>query len=364
MNKLAEIAVLFFKMGLTAFGGPAAHIAIMESEVVSKRKWLTRQHFLDLVGATNLIPGPNSTEMTMHCGYVRAGYPGLIVAGMCFILPACALTLLVAYLYQQFGNLDVALPLLDGIRVAVLVILAEALIKLTKKAVINKLTAIIGIGAVVAYFFAVPAVWIVLSSGLLYGIMQRSGAVFSLLPMALSVPALTTSSLFFTFLKIGSVLFGSGYVLIAYLDAELVQRLGWLTPEVLLDAVAMGQFTPGPVLSTATFVGYVLDGPMGALAATAGMFLPSFVFAGLLAPAISAWSSKTWLRPILNGLNAGSVGLMAAAAIQLSIDAYVGWTSIVILAVVLFFRFGPKKISALWLIPVAAVLSYLLGMIA
>ncbi len=364
MKHLIEIGSLFFKMGLTAFGGPAAHIAVMEAEVVEKRGWMDKQEFLDLVGATNLIPGPNSTEMTMHCGYVRAGYPGLIVAGAAFILPAALLTAFVAWLYLQFGKFGDADTFLIGFRAAVGIVILEALIKLGKKALISPLTWALGIGTVVGFLFAVNPIYLILAAGLvqLFGSkLIKSNQVFA--PLLAVLPALTNKSLFLSFLKIGSILFGSGYVLVAYLEDELVRKLGWLTQEQLLDSIAMGQFTPGPVLTTATFVGFILKGPMGALLATLGIFLPSFVFAGLLAPAVKKWSKLPFVRPLLNGINAAALGLMGGALIQLAYDNYFNWISGVLLVFTAIFRFGPKKLSPLILIPLAGALGFLISYI-
>jgi len=285
-NKLKEVALVFFKLGCFAFGGPAAHIAMMEDEVVTKRKWMTRDHYLDLIGATNLIPGPNSTEMTMHCGHERAGKKGLFVAGIAFIFPAVFITGILAYLYVTYGDLPEVTPFIKGIQPAVLVIIAGAIFKLGKKALKNWELAIIGVLVLIASLLGVHEVLALLIGGIIGGLYfflksktnSKSLNSFTvlLLPFFTSetLQNTTTLKIFLTFLKVGSILYGSGYVLFAYLDAELVAK-GLLTTTELLEAIGIGQFTPGPVLSTSTFIGYQLGGFWGAIAATTGMFLPS-----------------------------------------------------------------------------------------
>ena len=300
INSIREVAQVFFKLGCIAFGGPAAHIAMMEAEVVEKRKWMSREHFLDLIGATNLIPGPNSTEMTMHCGHERAGVLGLFAAGVCFIFPAVVITGILAWLYVKYGQLPEVEPFIYGIKPAVLAIIAAAIYKLGKKALKNWELGILGAMVVVASLAGVNEILALLTTGIVgtlffYGRAKWHNRVqVHLLPLgpmlllqttATSALKITTSGIFWTFLKVGAVLYGSGYVLFAYLDAELVLR-GWLTRPELMDAIAAGQFTPGPVLSTATFIGYQLGGWSGAVAATMGIFLPSFLFVWLLNPLV------------------------------------------------------------------------------
>ena len=267
VKKLFELVHVFGKLGIIAFGGPAAHIAMMEEEVVTKRKWMTRQHFLDLVGATNLIPGPNSTEMTMHCGHERAGWRGLFVAGISFIFPAVVITGVLAWLYVEYGQVPAIEPFLYGIKPAVLAIILSAVYKLGMKALKNVQLAVIGVLVVAASLLGVNEITAILGAGVTgliwFGWIRgkKDKNLKSVFPLLL-MPTLTGSTatvsslnLFWVFLKIGAVLFGSGYVLVAYLDAELVEKLGWLSRPELLEAIAIGQFTPGPVLSTATFVG-------------------------------------------------------------------------------------------------------------
>lgn len=287
MSALAEVATLFLKLGFTAFGGPAAHIAIMHDEVVSRREWLTDEQFLDLLGATNLIPGPNSTEMAIHIGYVRAGWPGLIAAGLGFILPAALIVLALAWLYVQFGTTPTAGWLLYGIKPVVIAIIAQALWALGGKALKNSALALIGAAVTGLYFLGVHEIVLLFAGGLIFMFLSNRERIRKINPVILlpvGVAALSQSAipfslsiLFLNFLKIGSVLYGSGYVLLAFLRADFVLRLGWLTDQQLLDAVAIGQVTPGPLFTAATFIGYLLGGMPGALLATLGIFLPSFI---------------------------------------------------------------------------------------
>lgn len=295
-GNIKEVAALFFKLGTIAFGGPAAHIAMMEEEVVNKCKWMDRRHFLDLVGATNLIPGPNSTEMTMHCGHERAGIPGLFVAGASFIFPAVVITGIFAWLYAEYGQLPAVEPFVFGIKPA-LAIIASAVIKLGKKALKGWELGILGGLVLAVSFLGVNEILALLSAGVIGAIYfyskskvhtgLKSFIPFALfqLPVAVTATNISQLKIFWSFLKVGAVLYGSGYVLFAYLDSELVMN-GWITRQLLIDAVAIGQFTPGPVLSTATFIGYQMGGIWGALAATIGIFLPSFVFVLLLKPLV------------------------------------------------------------------------------
>lgn len=336
-SRLAELARLFFTLGVVGFGGPAAHIAMMEEEVVQKRRWLTPQAFLDLVGATNLIPGPNSTEMTMHVGFARAGWLGLLVAGTSFIVPAAGLTLLLAWLYVQSAEVPDLAPLLAAIPAAVLAVIAGALWRLGKKAVTSVPLALIAAavaGLLLGGLREIPALLIGGAVGGLFLVVLRRGRGASpplsvrvegpLLAVALqgaiaAAPSLATLGLFF--LKVGSVLYGSGYVLVAYLEADVVGRYGWLTQTQLLDAVALGQLTPGPVLTTSTAVGYLVSGVPGALVATAAIFLPAFVFTGLLHPLVPRLRRHVVTAALLDAVNAASVALMAVVTVRLALGA-------------------------------------------
>lgn len=369
-SRLLEVASVFFKLGVIGFGGPAAHVAMMEEEIVTKRKWMDRQHFLDLMGATNLIPGPNSTEMTMHCGKERAGWMGLFVAGGAFIFPAVVLTLLLAYVYVEYGQVPAIAPIFVGIKPAVLAIIAGAIIKLGKKALKNTTIGIIGAIVLVAAFAGLTEVLAILMGGViaLIWLGVRGDKAYSLAAL-LAIPAvatmgqnLSTTKLFLVFLKVGSILFGSGYVLVAYLQGELVDKLGWLTESQLLDAIAIGQFTPGPVLSTATFVGYQVDGFMGAAVATVGIFLPSFLFVLLLNPLVPLLRSSKAAGAFLDGVNVGAVAIMIAVTFELAKSTLVDWKTIVILLVALFLTFGPKKLSSVWIVLLGMILGYVLSL--
>lgn len=374
-HRLKEVALLFLKLGLFAFGGPAAHIAMMEEEVVSRRKWMTRQHFLDLVGATNLIPGPNSTEMTMHCGQERAGWKGLFVAGICFIFPAVLITGALAYLYVKYGNIPEVAPFLYGIKPAVLAIILSAIFKLGKKALKSWQLGVIGTLTLIASLSGVNEVYAILASGLAgllwLGLINRerdeslSGGAW--LAWILGAgggtlgAAVTPGKLFLVFLKVGAVLFGSGYVLVAYLDAELVEKLGWLSKSELLDAIAIGQFTPGPVLSTATFVGYQLDGWQGALLATLGIFLPSFFFVLLLNPLVPRLRKSKMAASFLDAVNIGAVAVMLGVTYRLAEEIMVDWKAWLIALLAVAVVFGLKKTNPIYLVLGGAILGYALG---
>ncbi len=376
MNKkkrLKEVAGLFFKLGCIAFGGPAAHIAMMEEEVVDKRKWMDRQHFLDLMGATNLIPGPNSTEMTMHCGHERAGIPGLFVAGACFIFPAVVITGIFAWLYAEYGQLPQVEPFIFGIKPAVLAIIAAAVIKLGKKALKNWELAILGGLVLLVSLLGVNEILALLTAGVLGGVYfylrnKFSGNLKSLLPFlllpfpAVSIVKISSLKVFWTFLKVGSVLYGSGYVLFAYLDAELVTN-GWLSRQQLIDAVAVGQFTPGPVLSTATFIGYQLTGFWGAVAATLGIFLPSFLFVLVLNPLVPKMRQSKLLGYFLDSVNIAAVAVIVAVLFEMGRDTLTDWRAIVIAVISLLLTFGIKKVNAMWTVIGGAILGYVLSLI-
>ena len=368
VNVLKEIAGVFLKLGLFAFGGPAAHIAMMEEEIVSRRGWMSRQHFLDLIGATNLIPGPNSTEMTMHCGYERGGRLGLFIAGICFIFPAVCITLLLAWIYVEYGSLPEIQPMISGILPAVLVIIAAAILKLGKKAFKNLELIVVGIVVLVASLFGVNEIIALLAGGLLGGLYfyfkssdNHLAGVAPILPIFLSstiVAKLSTAKIFWTFLKVGSILYGSGYVLFAYLDAELVSN-GWLSRPDLMEAIGIGQFTPGPVLSTATFIGYQLGGFWGALAATAGIFLPSFIFVWILNPLIPKMQRSRLLRAFLDSVNVAAVAVMIAVLILMTRETLVDIQSMVIVAICGILFFGFKRVNSVMVILTGLILGYL-----
>ncbi|MBI4774693.1 MAG: chromate efflux transporter [Deltaproteobacteria bacterium] len=358
---LSEVAALFLKLGLTGFGGPAAHIAMMHDETVKRRKWLSDQEFLDLVGATNLIPGPNSTEMAIHIGFLRARWLGLIIGGLCFITPAMLIVLLLAWVYMRFGSTPQAEWLLYGIKPVVIAIIVQALWSLGKTAVKGLLTATIGVIVIVLNFVGINEIALLFAGGLTvmlvmnYRRLRRQGLVALIVPISgvgvltrVAIP-LNLPHLFLTFLKIGSVLYGSGYVLLAFLRADFVVRFGWLTDQQLIDAVAIGQVTPGPIFTTATFVGYVLGGIPGALLATLAIFLPSFVFVAVSNPLIPCMRKSPWVGSLVDGVNVASLGLMAALTWQLTRTSIVDPLTVTtgLLSALLLIRY---QVSSTWLV--------------
>lgn len=369
MNKnLKEVALLFFKLGSIAFGGPAAHIAMMEDEVVKKRQWMTQQHFLDLMGATNLIPGPNSTEMTMHCGHERAGWKGLLVAGMCFIFPAVVITMLFAWLYQEYGQLPNVQPFLYGIKPAVIAIIIGAVYTLGKKALKNTTLGILGVLTLIACLLGVHEIIALFACGsmgiIIYHYKNSKNNLNCFTPLVLFQITASANSLkiLWAFLKVGALLYGGGYVLFAFLDAELVST-GLLTRQELIDAVAVGQFTPGPVLSTATFIGWQLNGFWGAIAATIGIFLPSFLFVAILNPIIPKMRKSKAIASFLDAVNMAAVALIVAVCIEMSKDTLTDWRTIVIALLSLIVVFGLKKMNSAFIVIASAILGYLLSII-
>jgi chromate transporter len=347
---LGEVARLFLRLGLTAFGGPAAHIAMMRDEVVRRRGWVTDQHFLDLLGATNLIPGPNSTEMAIHLGYVRAGWRGLLAAGVLFILPAALIVLGLAWAYVECGATPQVVWLLYGVKPVIIAIVGYALYGLAKTAVKGPLTGAVVAATLVLYLLNVDELALLFGGALLVAVVvncrRLSGGAVALVQMPLlsvmgaggaaltamvaaAVP-FSLSTLFLTFLKIGAVLYGSGYVLLAFLRTDFVERLGWLTDQQLLDAVAIGQFTPGPVFTTATFVGYLVGGVSGAVLATVGIFVPSFLFVAVSNPLIPRIRQSAWASSLLDGVNASALGLMGGVTLELGRTAIVDPVTILV----------------------------------
>jgi chromate transporter len=371
MSHLTEVASLFLKLGFTAFGGPAAHIGIMHDEVVVRRKWLTDEEFLDLLGATNLIPGPNSTEMAIHIGYRRAGWLGLLTGGFCFIAPATLIVLVLAWLYVQYGTTPQLEWLMYGIKPVVIAIIAQALWLLGSKAFKNKLGLIAGITVFILYFLGFNEIALLFAGGIIVMLIVNIQRIQKINPailiplggitLAQAIP-FNLSTLFLTFLKIGSVLYGSGYVLLAFLRNDFVLRLGWLTDQQLLDAVAIGQVTPGPLFTAATFIGYLLGGTSGALLATLGIFLPSFIFVLISNPLIPKIRNSVWMSSLLDGVNASSLGLMAAVTFQLAFSSLTDFPAVLIAVVslVLLLRY---KINSTWLIASGALTGLILSFI-
>lgn len=441
-SPLKEVAGLFFKLGSIAFGGPAAHIAMMEKEIVEKRKWMDHQHFLDLIGATNLIPGPNSSEMAMHCGHERAGWKGLIIAGITFIVPAVAITMVFAWLYSKYGTLPAAEPYIYGIKPAVVGIILYALYGLGKKAFKNNMLIVMGLVTLGVTFLGVGEITALFACGFSGIIMFFLNKLFSknrtvnhnikenshvgseakenteiiigkvkekekekeeeeeeevkadlqqqalakdkqeklkfnenpkgkkllsvipiaIIPAAAGATTLSVLKIFLIFLKVGALLYGSGYVLFAFLDSELVME-GLLTREQLMDAVAVGQFTPGPVLSTATFIGWQLYGFWGAIAATVGIFLPSFILVAMLNPLIPKLRRSKVMAAFLDAVNVGSVAVIMAVVIQMGRDAITDWRSVLILVISIIVSFGFKKLNSAFIVIGGSLAGWLLLMI-
>jgi chromate transporter len=396
-TRLRELATLFLKLGTISFGGPAAHIALLEGEIVRRRQWVTRQQFLDMLGAANLIPGPTSTEMAINVGFVRAGWAGLCVAGASFIFPAALITGIFAWAYVRFGALTQAVSVLGGIKAAVIAVIAIAIWRLGKTAAKDVWLAVLGGLSLAAFFLGVNPIAILFGGGLM-GMLARRVARFrdtgallfsTMVPrrafvprgaggmrafwlrsfgaMALASaatgtvvarPSIPRIALFF--LKVGAVLYGGGYVLLAFLEQGLVQQHAWLTQQQLLDAVAIGQFTPGPVLSTATFIGYILGGVPGASVATVAIFLPSFFYVALLAPVLFRLRQSAWMAAFLDSVNVCAVALMAGVTFRLAVEAVRGWQAggIALVSLVVLLRW---KVSPAWAVLGGGVVGLLLA---
>ncbi len=360
-ERVKEVAGLFLRLGLTAFGGPAAHIAMMHDEVVTRRKWIDEQRFLDLLGAANLIPGPTSTEMAIYLGMQRIGWLGLVLGGVCFILPAMLIVLALAWAYVQIGSTPAALGIFYGIKPVVIAIVAQALWGLGRKGIKDRWAAIIAALVVALYLLGGNVLILLLAAGVIvmaarnFRRMRNPGSRTGLLPyiagISLSAAAVpfSYSILFLTFLKIGAVLYGSGYVLLAFLRADFVNHLGWLTDRQLIDAIAIGQVTPGPVFTTATFIGYLLGGVPGAILATLAIFLPSFFFVAASSLVLPYVRNSALAAAFLEGVTVASLGLMAGVTLQLAVSALVDPLTVVVLlaSLLLLFRY---KVNSTWLI--------------
>lgn len=352
-NVKLEIFKVFAKLGIFAFGGPAAHVAMMEDEIVTKRKWMTKERFIDMYGFTSLIPGPNSTEMAILMGYHRGGMIGLIIAGLSFILPAVLIVLAFAFIYVNYGSIPVVAGLFDGVKPVILAIVLQALYRLSKS-VLSSFEKGLIFGAILALsFFGFSEIPLILIGASIYFIIKKlpKNKSFVVEPMSWFL-------VFLVFLKIGSVLYGSGYVLLSFLETEFVLRYGAITSQTLLDAVAVGQFTPGPVFTTATFIGYVIAGFPGAIAATIGIFLPSFLLVGFVFPWFEKLRKNPILSIVLDGVNVASIALMAAVTIKLGIATIVSWQSVIIFLVSAGLLIK-TKINSTWLILVGAIIGVL-----
>lgn len=355
MTSLGELARLFGRLGVTAFGGPAAHTAMMHDEVVVRRQWLTNREFLDLIAATNLIPGPNSTELAIHIGHRRAGWPGLLVAGVCFILPAASITVACAWMYVTYGSLPAADGILYGVKPVIIAVVLAALWNLGQVVLSKPKSFLICAGSVVLAALGLNELLVLLLAAiaaLAPRLARMASAQFAVVPIGLW-------PIFLFFAKVGSVLYGSGYVLLAFLRADLVERWHWLTEAQLLDAVAVGQFTPGPVFTTATFIGYLLAGGAGAAVATLGIFLPSFIFVAISGPLIPRLRRSRTASSVLNGINAASLALMAVVTYQLARSALIDLPTVVlaVLSALALVRFRP---NSAWLVLGGAIVGLLL----
>lgn len=371
----AELAAVFLKLGTTAFGGPAAHIAMMQEEVVHRRRWLSHEQFLDLLGATYVIPGPNSTEMAIHIGYLRAGWAGLLVAGSCFITPAAAMVACIAAAYTRLGALPISIGLLAGVKPVVIAVVAHALWQLGRSAVKTPGLALVAAGATGLTLAGTNELVVLLLAGVVMACARTFGTRSSrlvtwsavpIIPLASSAPAAAAAPfalwpLFLIFAKIGAVLFGSGYVLLAFLRADLVNRLGWLTEAQLLDATAVGQITPGPVFTTATFIGYLLGGSAGAAVATVGIFLPAFCFVALSGPLVPRLRRSPITAAVLDGVNVGALALMAVVTWQLAQAALVDGVSVGLALTSATLLFAARVNSA-WLLLGGALVGVLRGL--
>lgn len=371
--RLREIASLFLKLGIIGFGGPAAHIAMMQDEVVVRRKWMSQQHFLDLVGATNLIPGPNSTEMAIHIGHERAGWKGLIVAGLCFILPAVIITGFFAWLYKDYGHLPKFQPFIYGIKPAIIAIILGAIYPLAKKSLKTLPLWFIGGITLLLSLLGYNEIWLLFGAGfvaILLSIINTSrnatasGIFLPFLDGQHTIPEISVSNmkLFFIFLKIGAILYGSGYVLFAFLDTELVST-GMLTRQQLIDAIAVGQFTPGPVFSSVTFVGYQINGLWGAVLSTFAIFLPSFLFVALLNPLVKKARKSKIFSIFLDAVNVASVAIIVSVCYDMGKEVITDWKSLLIAACSLILTFGFRKINSAFIVLGGAIFGCLLTLI-
>lgn len=353
-NVKLEIFKVFAKLGIFAFGGPAAHVAMMEDEIVTKRKWMSKERFIDMYGFTSLIPGPNSTEMAILMGYHRGGVIGLIIAGFSFILPAVFIVLTFAFIYVNYGTIPMVAGLFDGVKPVILAIVLQALYRLSKSVLSSFEKILIFITVLALSFFGFSEIPLILIGASIYFVIKKlpKNKTFVVEPMSWIL-------VFLVFLKIGSVLYGSGYVLLSFLETEFVLRYGAITSQTLLDAVAVGQFTPGPVFTTATFIGYVIAGFPGAIAATVGIFLPSFLLVGFVFPWFEKLRKNPILSIVLDGVNVASIALMAAVTVKLGLATIVGWQSalIFLFSAVLLIK---TKINSTWLIFAGALIGIFL----
>ena len=364
-TNLKDIAKLFLKLGVIGFGGPAAHIAMMQEEVVTKRKWLTEQQFLDLIGATNLIPGPNSTEMAIHIGYEKGGWKGLMIAGLCFILPAIFITGIFAWLYKQYGQIPEVQPFVYGVKPAIIAIVLGAVYPLAKRSFKSVKLAFIGVLVLVCSLLNFNEIYLMFGAGLMALLWTSFKNTNSFLPFpflqisSTTFISATNLNLFLVFLKIGAILYGSGYVLFAFLDTELVAT-GKLSRQQLIDAIAVGQFTPGPVFSSVTFIGYQINGWTGAIVSTIGIFLPSFIFVAVLNPLVKKMRNSTLFSAFLDAVNVASVAIIISICFSMGQDSITDWRTVFIALLSITFTFGVRKINTAFIVLGGSLIGYLL----
>jgi chromate transporter len=370
-NNLKEIAKLFLKLGIIGFGGPAVHIAMMQDEVVVKKKWLTEQHFLDLIGATNLIPGPNSTEMAIHIGHEKGGWKGLIVAGICFIFPAVIITGFFAWLYKEYGQIPEVKPFLYGIKPAIIAIILSAIFPLAKKSLKTIQLGIIGAVVLLLSLLNYNEIILMFGAGIIslfiyYSKQNTNKSINAFIPLTLfqvsntNIISATNLNLFLIFLKIGAILYGSGYVLFAFLDAELVST-GILSRTELIDAIAIGQFTPGPVFSSVTFIGYQINGFSGALISTIAIFLPSFVFVALLNPLVKKMRNSKLFSTFLDAVNVASIAIIISICLEMGKETIIDWRTILIALLSIIVTFNYRKINSAFIVLGGSIIGYILS---
>ena len=372
-TELKDIAKLFLKLGIIGFGGPAAHIAMMREEFVNKRKWLTEQHFLDLIGATNLIPGPNSTELAIHIGYEKGGWKGLLIAGLCFILPAVFITGFFAWLYKNYGQLPEVQPFVYGIKPAIIAIILGAIFPLARKSLKTTQLIIIGVLVLIGSLLKINEIYLLFGAGFLALFLAQikdnnQNTINNFLPLAFiqitktAILSATNANLFWIFLKIGAILYGSGYVLFAFLDTELVAT-GLLSRQQLIDAIAVGQFTPGPVFSSVTFIGYQINGFTGAVISTIAIFLPSFVFVALINPIVKKLRNSKLFATFLDAVNVASVAIIAAVCFDLGKETITDWRTVFIAVLSIAIAFRYTKINSAFVVLGGSLTGYLLTLI-
>ena len=372
-TELKDIAKLFLKLGIIGFGGPASHIAMMREEFVNKRKWLTEQHFLDLIGATNLIPGPNSTELAIHIGYEKGGWKGLLIAGLCFILPAVFITGFFAWLYKNYGQLPEVQPFVYGIKPAIIAIILGAIFPLARKSLKTTQLIIIGVLVLIGSLLKINEIYLLFGAGFLALFLAQikdnnQNTINNFLPLAFiqitktAILSATNANLFWIFLKIGAILYGSGYVLFAFLDTELVAT-GLLSRQQLIDAIAVGQFTPGPVFSSVTFIGYQINGFTGAVISTIAIFLPSFVFVALINPIVKKLRNSKLFATFLDAVNVASVAIIAAICFDLGKETITDWRTVFIAVLSIAIAFRYTKINSAFVVLGGSLTGYLLTLI-